>query len=272
MAAGAAVAGFFALKGAAASIVAGAVNGAIVGAAVGAVSAAVNGENVLEGMGKGALAGAATGAIAGGISFAFNNAGAAATPPNGTNVTQTGTQVQSGAAAQAPTTPTPTPETGVIPTSAEQPAAVSQMAAPAAPNVPGGGGAVTDNQYLLTLKEMQKESLAMQQETGKQAFYREAASGAVQAGLGAYADKKAAEEEAALEREKMASDLASRGVLERQYAAPTVAPEYAAERPQVTAPTAGGPMTTQVGVARPTADIRNITVRRAEDKGVLPNG
>jgi len=250
MAAGAAVAAYFGASGATAAIVAGAVNGAIIGAAVGAVSSAISGTNILEGIGKGALTGAVTGAVAGGVSHAFNAAGGG-TIPEGTNVSQVGTGTEAGTQVIAPQAGPPAPK-GVLAggdTGLGQVVQPTPSAAPP-PTVP------TDSQYLLAIEKM-----------GADAFKREAVSGAVQAGMGAYASKE--ETKAKLEAEKAAIEAAKpAGVLKRDYAAPTVGPAYAATRPRVEAPIAARPTAVQVGVERPTADIRNISVQR----GVLPNG
>lgn len=267
MAAGAAVAGYFMLEGAAAAIVAGAVNGAIIGAAVGAVSAAASGNNILEGMGKGALTGAATGAVAGGVSFAFNSAGGAAIP-EGTDVSQVGTGAEAGKQVV-----TATPE-GVIP-AAE--GGVVQAAPTGVPTIEPSGVVVKPTTTLAqptpvtgapppTTAPVQYEQFL--KEMSKEAFYREAASGAVQAGLGAYASREEAKALAEAKQAEIEQSQRAGGVLARDYAAPIVSPEYAATRPRVSAPLAERPTAVQVGVTRPTADIRNISVQ----KGVLPNG
>jgi hypothetical protein len=253
MAAGAAVAAYFGASGATAAVVAGAVNGAIIGAAVGAVSAAVTGGNVLEGMAKGALTGAVTGAVAGGVSHAFSNAGGA-TIPEGTDVSQVGTGTEAGSQTIAtPSQAAPVEPIGVMQTpegvTVTEPTAAAQTTTTATTAVP------TDNQYLLGIEKM-----------GKDAFYREAASGAVQAGVGAYAEKEAAKSEAEMDRAAIEAAKPV-GILRRDYAAPTVESGYAAAKPQVVAPMIERPTAVQVGVERPTADIRNISVQ----KGVLPN-
>lgn len=257
MAAGAAVVGYFALEGMAAAVVAGAVNGAIIGAAVGAVTSAVNGTNILEGMGKGALTGAVTGAVAGGVSQAFSASGGGVVP-EGTDVSQVSTQTQAGAEVIAPQAGPAAPE-GVLAAGdtglgqVVQPTPAGAVAGAVAP--PPAAPPVTDNQYLLAIEKM-----------GKDAFYREAASGAVQAGMGAYASREEAKAQAEVDQAAIEA-AKTPGILARTYAAPTVSPQYAAARPTVTAPTALRPTAVQVGVTRPTADIRNITTQQ----GVLPN-
>lgn len=268
MAAGTAVAAYFGASGMTAAVVAGAVNGAIVGAAVGAVGAAVNGNNILEGMGKGALTGAATGAVAGGVSFAFNSASSGAGAiPEGTNVSQVGTGAEAGkqVITAVPEGALPAAEGGIVqaaPTGVPtiEPSQVVMKPPTTAAQVPtgvtGAPSTTAPVQYEQFLKEMSKE-----------AFYREAASGAVQAGLGAYASKEEAKALAEAKQAEIEQSRRAGGVLTRDYAAPIISPEYAATRPRVTAPVAERPSAVQVGVARPTADIRNITVQ----KGVLPN-
>lgn len=231
------------LGAAGSAVVAGAINGAIIGAAVGAVSSAINGTNILDGMGKGAVTGAVTGAVVGGVSHAFNAAGGG-TIPEGTDVSQVGTGTEAGAQVIAPQAAPVETAGGVI----QPPTAPAGVSPPSA--VP------TDSQYLLGIEKM-----------GKDAFYREAVSGAVQAGAGAYASKEEAKAKLEAERAAIEADKPA-GVLKRDYVAPTISPAYAATRPRVEAPIAARPTAVQVGVERPTADIRNISVQR----GVLPNG
>jgi hypothetical protein len=283
---GIAIAGYIGASGMTGAIVAGAINGAIIGAAVGAVSAAVQGGDILKGMGNGALMGAAAGAIGGAISGAFAEAGGNAIP-TGTDVSsvpvsEVGSATESGVA-QAATTPT---STGVVAPSLDAPVVgaggVTQSAGAVSPppvspppqlvgdsaikgmGTPGGVTAppvstLSDSAYLKIIADM-----------GKKSFYQEAASGVIQGGLGAYATKEASKSEAEMRQQELDRIEAQKisGIVPMNVGAPTIGPSFAADKPRVTAPTANRPTAVQVGVTRPTADLRNITVQQ----GVLPNG